>query len=206
MRDVCPFRLLRGLTLTIVNFSPERTWRSLPSTRAAMFVFQPARCIRSHIRCRGIHGARRSVTRGASDAEGGQTPAPAKEASVTFDSTALPQNFCIIEDKATVQDFAKLQLQEIKEGIEVSVHSDTLRFSCFLFRCRCPTACPRALYNTPCRYLSLLPLVYCVGISDEQFTAPGCQQNFAHNSDASAILRWPRALTGPRMRAVSIPV
>lgn len=47
--------------------------------------------------------------------------APPKEASVAFDSTALPQNFCIIEDKATVQDFAKLQLQEIKEAVQVRV-------------------------------------------------------------------------------------
>lgn len=54
------------------------------------------------------------------DGSSGQPqPPPTKEASVAFDSTALPQNFCIIEDKGTVQDFAKLQLQEIKDAVQV---------------------------------------------------------------------------------------
>jgi hypothetical protein len=37
------------------------------------------------------------------------------------DSTALPKTFCIIEDRHTVQDFAKLQLGEIRSSIQVSL-------------------------------------------------------------------------------------
>ena len=36
-----------------------------------------------------------------------------------MDSAALPVSFCIIEDRSTVQNFAKLQLDEIKQSIQV---------------------------------------------------------------------------------------
>lgn len=35
------------------------------------------------------------------------------------DTVALPDNFCIIEDRSTVKDFASLQLTEIEDGIQV---------------------------------------------------------------------------------------
>lgn len=64
------------------------------------------------------HVVQRAKSGGGLDSASSQPP-PTKEASVAFDSTALPQNFCIIEDKGTVQDFAKLQLQEIKDAVQV---------------------------------------------------------------------------------------
>lgn len=68
--------------------------------------------------------SRWSVVQQAAKSEGSGAaqpppPGPTKEASVAFDSTALPQNFCIIEDKGTVQDFAKLQLEEIQDAVVV---------------------------------------------------------------------------------------
>lgn len=45
---------------------------------------------------------------------------PEAGGSANLDSTALPSSFCIIEDRTTVQDFAKLQMAEIKTGIRVS--------------------------------------------------------------------------------------
>lgn len=36
-----------------------------------------------------------------------------------MDSEALPASFCIIEDRNTVQNFAKLQLDEITSSIQV---------------------------------------------------------------------------------------
>ena len=35
-----------------------------------------------------------------------------------MDSTALPENFCIIESKETVMDFADLEVDEINNNIE----------------------------------------------------------------------------------------
>jgi hypothetical protein len=46
-------------------------------------------------------------------------PEEAQALGKDMDSTALPTSFCIIEDRNTVQNFAKLQLDEIKSGIQV---------------------------------------------------------------------------------------
>lgn len=56
----------------------------------------------------------RNVRRLANDVDANQT-------LKDMDSTALPKTFCIIEDRHTVQDFAKLQLDEIRSSIQVSL-------------------------------------------------------------------------------------
>ena len=46
-----------------------------------------------------------------------------KRGSMDDDSVALPESFCIIEDRGTVADFASLQLDEISDSIQ----------ACFVF-------------------------------------------------------------------------
>lgn len=45
----------------------------------------------------------------------------------TSESVALPDNFCIIEDRSTVKDFASLQLDEIADGIQVRPAAPAVR-------------------------------------------------------------------------------
>lgn len=54
------------------------------------------------------------------------------ESRINTDSSALPETFCIIGDKATVRDFAKLQLGEISSAIEVS--PARLAYAAIIFR------------------------------------------------------------------------
>lgn len=47
-------------------------------------------------------------------------PRPSCRSGDGYDDTvSLPENFCIIEGRTTVQDFARLGLQELKEGMNV---------------------------------------------------------------------------------------
>jgi hypothetical protein len=75
---------------------------------------------KSHTSCSCTHGRRSRSVVGRRHQAQALNGSPEPDASApTFDSTALPASFCIIEDRSTVQDFAKLQLDEIKTGIRV---------------------------------------------------------------------------------------
>eukprot|EP00887_Chlorella_sp_A99_P000191 scaffold13.g191.t1 len=63
---------------------------------------------------------RRAAGSDESAAAGGGSSSAAQQPPSTFefDSTSLPENFCIIESQDSVKDFADLQLEEVQKNIQ----------------------------------------------------------------------------------------